>query len=109
MASSFIDGAVKTTIHRFLETLAIRITDDFAYLPDGFRGIDWNSSQTAPISSVAGMKVPIFAMGMTGHWEYLNTEKIYLNSGSKDRSIAFVEGASHTINVCTECESYPGQ
>lgn len=108
-ASKFYDGAIKSSINRFLETLAIRVNDDFEYLPDGLNGIEWNSSQTAPVSSAAGVSVPVLAMGMTGHWEYLNAEKIYLNSGSDDKSIAFVEGASHTINVCTECESYPGQ
>lgn len=35
--------------------------------------------------------------------------KIYLSTSSTDKSIAFVEGASHLITVCTECESYPGQ
>lgn len=108
-ASKFYDGAIKSSINRFLETLAIRVNDNFEYLPDGLKGIEWNSSQTAPISSAPGVSVPILAMGMTGHWEYLNAEKIYLNSGSRDKSIVFVEGASHTINVCTECESYPGQ
>lgn len=108
-ASKFYDGAIKSSINRFLETLAIRVNNEFEYLPDGFKGIEWNSSQTAPISSAAGVSVPILAMGMTGHWEYLNAEKIYLNSGSNDKSIAFVEGASHTINVCTECELYSGQ
>lgn len=108
-ASKFYDGAIKPSINRFLETLAIRVNDNFEYLPDGLKGIKWNSSQTAPISSAADVSVPILALGMTGHWEYLNAEKIYLNSGSDDKSIAFVEGASHTINVCTECESYSGQ
>lgn len=100
-ATSFYQGAVKTTVRQFLETMAIRISDDFAYHPDGFTGIDWSSSQTAPVSSVAGVRAPFLAMGMTGHWEYLNAEKMYLNSGSNDTSIAFVEGASHTITPCT--------
>lgn len=108
-ATSFYQGTIKTTVRRFLETLAIRVSDDFAYHADGFTGIDWSSSQTAPVSSVAGIGVPILAMGMTGHWEYLNAEEMYLNSGSNDTSIAFVEGASHTITPCTECEPYPGQ
>lgn len=109
LASSWSQGTLKTSVKRFLETFAIRVTDDFSYNASSFTGVLWNSSQTAPIGSVPGIKVPLLTMGMTGHWEYLNAEKIYQASGSNDTSIAFVEGASHLITVCTECESYPGQ
>lgn len=46
---------------------------------------------------------------MTGQYEYLNAEKLHLNAVSNDTAIAFVEGAEHTINTCTDCESYPGE
>lgn len=59
-----------------------------------------------PINAV---KVPVLLMGNAGHHEYLNTEKVFLASGSNDTSIAFVEGAENTINPCTDCETYPGQ
>lgn len=48
-------------------------------------------------------------MGMTGHYEYLNAEKLHLQATSNDTSIAFIEGSQHTIVTCTECESYPGE
>ncbi|PLB44325.1 hypothetical protein P170DRAFT_368349 [Aspergillus steynii IBT 23096] len=106
---SFLDGAIKTTVKRYLSTLAIRVTSDFAYRVDGFDGIDYASSQTAPLASIRGVRVPLLTMGMTGHWEYLNAEKLHLNAPGNDTSIAFVEGAQHTIDTCTECESYPGE
>ena len=34
-------------------------------------------------------------MGLTGGYEYLAAEMIYNNTPSQDKSIAFVEGASH--------------
>jgi hypothetical protein len=46
---------------------------------------------------------------MTGHWEFLAAETIYNVSPSPDKSIAFIEGASHIIEPCKPCESTPGQ
>ncbi|KAB8256168.1 hypothetical protein BDV32DRAFT_141464 [Aspergillus pseudonomiae] len=102
-------GALKTTIRRFLSTFAIRVTDKFNIKADNIEGIGYASSQTAPHASVQGIRVPLLTMGMTGHYEYLNAEKLHLNAISNDTAIAFVEGAQHTINTCTECESYPGE
>ncbi|KAJ9308705.1 hypothetical protein DTO217A2_1947 [Paecilomyces variotii] len=108
-AGSYLNGAIKTSVKRFLNGYAIRVTDDFSYNETSFTGIQWNSSHMVPIQAVPGIKVPLLTMGMTGHWEYLNAEKIYLNSGSNDTTICFVEGAQHTIDTCTECETYPGE
>jgi hypothetical protein len=48
-------------------------------------------------------------MGMTGSWEYLSAETIYLHAKSIDRTIAFVEGATHGFTTCKECEATQGQ
>lgn len=106
---SWNQGAIKTSITRFLGAFALRVSDDFSYNATSFQGIQWNSSHLVPIQAAPGIKVPLLTMGMTGHWEYLNAEKIYLASGSNDTTICFVEGAQHTIDTCTECESYPGE
>lgn len=75
LADSFQQGALKTTINRFLGTFAIRVTDNFSYNDDSFTGIDWASSHLATQSSVSGIHVPMLTMGMTGHWEFLAAEK----------------------------------
>jgi hypothetical protein len=107
---SFYTGALKTTITRFLSTFAIRVdAANFGVTADNITGVDWSSSQTAPIGSVQGITKPLLTMGNTGHYEYLNAEKMYLAAKSEDKSIAFVEGAQHTIETCTECERYPGE
>ncbi|APA06566.1 hypothetical protein SS1G_12724 [Sclerotinia sclerotiorum 1980 UF-70] len=108
-ASSFYGGALKTTIGRYLRTFAIKVGVDYKINEDGIDGVQWNSSHMVPINAIKGVKVPLLLMGNTGHYEYLNAEKIFLASVSNDTSIAFVEGAQHGINPCTECETYPGQ
>ncbi|CBF86755.1 predicted protein [Aspergillus nidulans FGSC A4] len=100
-----------TTVTRFLSAFTIRVdAKNLAVSADNITGVDWASSQMAPISSVAGVSVPLLTTGNTRHYEYLSAEKIYLAATkTTDKIIAFVEGAQHTINTCTECETYPGE
>lgn len=102
-------GALKTTVRRFLNTYAVRVTDDFGFDEDSIRGIDWSSSYTCPPGNVAGVTVPLLAMGMTAGWEYLAAELIYDNAKSTDKAIAFVDGATHIYTTCAKCEKTPGQ
>ncbi|RAK91138.1 hypothetical protein BO79DRAFT_280387 [Aspergillus costaricaensis CBS 115574] len=103
-------AALKTTVRRYLSTLAIRANENFDILADNFEDIEYVSTQMAPAASIKGVSVPLLTVGMTGHYEYLNAEKIHLNAvRSNDTSIAFVQGAQHGIYPCTECESYPGR
>jgi hypothetical protein len=108
-ANQYIQGALKTTVRRYLSTFAIRATFDFNITSTGFHGIDHSSAQFSPTESIKGVRVPLLNMGMTGHWEYLNAEKIHLNAPGNDTAIVFVEGAEHKIGTCKACESYPGQ
>ncbi|KAF4545944.1 Alpha beta hydrolase [Lasiodiplodia theobromae] len=109
LANSYLNGGLKTTIKRFLATFAVTTTEDFGYQADGVTGIVWNSSQLVPIAAVKGIHVPLLTMGNTGHYEFMNIEKTHLAAVSNDTDIAFVEGAQHTINTCTECEAYAGE
>ena len=103
-------AALKTTVRRYLSTLAIRANENFDILADNFEGIEYDSTQMAPAASIKGISVPLLTVGMTGHYEYLNAEKIHLNVvKSNDTSIAFVQDAQHGIYPCTECESYSGE
>jgi len=108
-SASLEDGALTTTVHRFLSTFAIRVTDDFGYDQDSVRGIDWNSTYSSPPGNVEGISVPLLTMGMTGHWEYLAAETIFSHAKSADKTLAFVEGATHGYTTCTKCERTPGQ
>ncbi len=106
---SMVQGALKTTVRNFLSTYAIRVTDDFGYDADSVHGIDWTSSYSSPAGNIEGVKVPLLTMGMTGHWEYLAAETIYEHAKSADKTLVFVEGATHVYTNCTKCEKTPGQ
>lgn len=96
------------TVRTFLRN-AVRVHDDFGYDESSIRGVDWNSSYTNPVGNSEGIRVPLLFVGNTGHWEYLVGETVYEHAASKDKSLAFMEGASHSLNTCTPCEKVPGQ
>lgn len=106
---SFERGALKTTVRNYLTTYAIRVRDDFGYDADSVHGIDWTSTYASPPGNVEGISAPLLTMGMTGHWEYLAAETIYENARSKDKTLVFVEGATHVYTTCKPCEKTPGQ
>lgn len=107
--SSLEAGALTTTVRRFLSTYALRVTDDYGYDKESIRGIDWESSYSCPPGNVEGVTVPLLIMGMTGHWEFMAAETIYEHAKSADKTVAYVEGATHGYTTCTKCEKTPGQ
>jgi hypothetical protein len=109
LTPSFLKGALKTTVRNYLNTYAIRVTPDFGYDADSVHGVDWTSTYASPPGNVQGVTVPLLTLGMTGHWEYLASETIYDLAASKDKTLAFVEGATHLYTTCRDCERHPGE
>jgi hypothetical protein len=109
LTDSYVEGALRTTVRKYLVSHAIRVTDDFGYDESSIHGVDWSSSYTTPVSNVRNITVPLLTMGMTAGYEYLAAELIYGNSASADKSIAFVEGATHIFQPCAPCAATPGQ
>jgi hypothetical protein len=102
-------GALKTTVKGFLTSYAIRVTDNYGYDEDTVRGVDWTSTYSSNPGNAEGITVPLVILGMTGHWEYAAAEEIYDHAKSKDKTLAYVEGATHGYSTCTKCEKTPGQ
>lgn len=104
----YAGAALNTTVRDFLLN-EVKLDDDFGYNEDSFWGIDWASCFTCAAGNVDAISIPLLTMGMTGGYEYLAAEYIYERSISKDKSIAFTEGASHEFETATETEQCPGQ
>ncbi len=100
-------GALKTTVRNYLSSYAVRTLPDFGYDGSTITGVDWRSTYASPPGNVEGIGVPLFALGMTGHWEGLAAETIYRHAKSADKSIAFVEGADHIYQPCRNCIDPP--
>ena len=106
---SFRNGALRSTVRGFLKMYSIRTTDSYGYDEDSVHGVEWSSNYSNPPGNVQGITFPLLVMGMTGHWEYLASETIFENAKSADKTLIFVEGASHDLTTCKDCEKHPGQ
>jgi hypothetical protein len=103
-------GSNKSTVRTYLNSSAVRTTDDFGYNEDSMYGIDWLSSYSCTPGNMIGVSAPLLVMGMTGGYEFLAAEIIYENATRiTDKTIAFVEGATHNFTTAKDCEGYPGQ
>jgi hypothetical protein len=103
-------GAIKSTIRTFLNSSAVRTTDKFGYNEDSIYGVDWLSSYNCTPGNMMGVSSPLLVMGMTGGYEFLAAEIIHENTPKvTDKTIAFVEGATHIFDPAKDCEAFPGQ
>lgn len=95
-----------TTIRTFLSCSAVR-TSDFGYDETHIYGIDWDSSFSCTPGNIQHVSAPLLIMGMTGSYEFLAAEEIYRRAASPDKTIAFVEGASHNFTPQEDAVGYP--
>ncbi|MGM9521580.1 MAG: alpha/beta hydrolase [Oscillospiraceae bacterium] len=102
-------SCVITTVRRFLTERAVFANADYRLNADGAVGVDWFRTYDCPPANIRGIHAPLLCMGMTGGYEYLAAEEIYNNATSEDKTIAFVEGATHDFRVADDCEEFPGQ
>lgn len=102
-------GSMNTSVKTYLSAQAVRTTDEFGYDETHVYGIDWDSSYCCTPGNVRGIHAPMLLMGMTGGYECLAAEMIYEMAASEDKTLAFVEGASHMLWPAKDCEEFPGQ
>lgn len=109
LTHSLTEGGRIMTVRNYLTSYAVRTEENYGYDADTVWGIDWDSTYNCPPGNVKHIHVPMLILGMTAGWEYLAAETIYDCAASKDKSIAFIEGADHKFNPARSCEQYPGQ
>lgn len=102
-------GTMITSVKTYLSAQAVRTTEEFGYDETHIYGIDWDSSYCCTPGNMRHVKVPLLLMGMTGGYECLAAEMIHELAASEDKTLAFVEGASHMLWPAKECEQFPGQ
>ncbi len=101
--------ARKATVRSFLSTFAIRTGPDFQVMPDSVVGVDWQSTNTSLLANLGGVKAPLLMASMTGHYWLVSTEMGFNASPSTDKTLVYLEGASHGFTTCKACETTPGQ
>jgi hypothetical protein len=107
---ALIGAALKTTVLGFLSTYAIRVSDDYGYGEETAEtGVIWRSSRGSNPGNAEGITVPFLTMAMTGSFEMGSAETIHNHVKGTDKTLVYIEGATHNYNTCTKCEKTPGQ
>ena len=88
------------SVRGFLAGQALRTTPEYMMTEDSITGVDWASSSTSAPTNVEGIRVPLLIMTMTCHYFVVPDEIIFDHAASKDKQIAYVEGASHGFTPC---------
>jgi hypothetical protein len=93
----------------FLSVGALR-APDLHITADSITGIDWGSSNTATVSNVTGVRSPMLIMSMTGHYWVVPSEMYYrAATQTPDKTLVYVEGATHGLTPCGPCAQTPGE
>jgi pimeloyl-ACP methyl ester carboxylesterase len=98
----FDGGARLLTLRSFLTGNAIRSTNSMT-------GIDWCSSNASTPCAVGQIGVPLLVAAMGGNTGIRDNEQLYEMAASRDKDFIVVEGATHNIEPCTDCEAQKGQ
>jgi hypothetical protein len=106
---SWDGGGNAFTSKSYLSSSAIK-APDFRVTADSITGVDWQSSNSSTVNNVKGISVPLLIMSMTGHYFMVPSEMYYQQADrAKDKTLIFVEGATHGFTPCTACATTPGE
>ena len=109
-SNTLMGAALKTTVLGYLSTYAIRVTGDYGYGEETAEsGVIWRSSRGSNPGNAEGITVPFLTLGMTGSFEMGSAETIHNHVKSADKSLVYIEGATHVYTPCKKCEATPGQ
>ena len=100
--AAFDAGTRVLTLKSFLTANAIRSTNSMS-------GIDWCSSNNSTPCAVGQIAVPLLVAAMGGNTGLRDNEMLYEMASSRDKDFVVVEGATHNLEPCAECESRKGQ
>ncbi|MFC0385822.1 alpha/beta hydrolase family protein [Muricoccus vinaceus] len=98
--NSFDRGTKLLSIRSYLSTQAVRSTNSFD-------GVDHCSSNNSTICAVGVISKPLLVMGMTGYLFIRDSEEEFDAARSTDKSLVFVEGATHGFTPCIPCDPNP--
>ncbi|MGB6352434.1 MAG: hypothetical protein WBF21_00505 [Steroidobacteraceae bacterium] len=90
----------ETTVRHFLTHSAIRLGADFAITEDDIVGVDWRSATSSLPANAEGIGVPTLILSGTCHYLVVPAEIVFDHLGSRDKTLAYVEGASHSFAPC---------
>ena len=98
----FEGGARLLTLKSFLTANAIRSTNSMT-------GIDWCSTNNSTPCALGQIGVPLLVSAMGGNTGLRDNEWLYEMAASRDKDFFVLEGATHNMEPCVECETRKGE
>ena len=99
---TFESGARLLTLKSFLTANAIRSTNSMT-------GVEWCSTNNSTPCAVQQIGVPLLVSAMGGNSGIRDNEWLFEQAASRDKDFFVLEGATHNIDPCTECETRKGE
>ncbi len=99
---TFESGARLLTLKSFLTANAIRSTNSMT-------GVEWCSTNNSTPCAVQQISVPLLVSAMGGNTGIRDNEWLFEQAASQDKDFFVLEGATHNIDPCTECETRKGE
>lgn len=93
------DEVLTTTVRKFLSTNASRPLEGYKMTEDSIEGVDYSSSNANTPGNLEAVSVPVTMISATGHYHVVQNEIFWNHAGSSDRSLVYVEGASHGFSA----------
>ena len=100
--ATFDGGARLLTLKSFLTANAIRSTHSMT-------GVEWCSSNNSTPCALGQIGVPLLVSAMGGNTGLRDNEWLYETAASRDKDFFVLEGATHNIDPCVECETRKGE
>ncbi len=100
--ATFDGGARLLTLKSFLTANAIRSTNSMT-------GVEWCSSNNSTPCALGQIGVPLLVSAMGGNTGLRDNEWLYEMAASRDKDFFVLEGATHNIDPCVECETRKGE
>ena len=101
-ANAYFEGGARLlTLKSFLTANAIRSTHSMT-------GIDWCSSNNSTPCALGQIGVPLLVSAMGGNTGLRDNEWLFENAASRDKDFFVLEGATHNMEPCVECEPRKG-
>jgi hypothetical protein len=99
---TFESGARLLTLKSFLTANAIRSTNSMT-------GVEWCSTNNSTPCALQKISVPLLVSAMGGNTGIRDNEWLFEQAASRDKDFFVLEGATHNIDPCAECETRKGE
>jgi hypothetical protein len=101
-------STLNLNVHTFLGAHALRTNGRYSQTIDDILNIDYESSATATVSNVKGIRVPLLIVANGAHYFLAPDETVFENAISSDKTYVIEEGAVHGGTPCTACATALG-